>query len=108
MSKGVSKKVAIGATASVLLLAVLVIGIVSVDWDDYTTTDTPVQGGETFPTDGEDSIFDENGDLKETSLAYTIFEKYGLVMIPLALLMFGAMVGGVVISREEAENDDSA
>ena len=40
MSKGVNKKVAIGATAAVLLLAVLVIGIASVDWDDYTRTPT--------------------------------------------------------------------
>lgn len=108
MSKGVNKKVAIGATAAVLLLAVLVIGIASVDWDDYTTTDTPLPGGPTFNTGDEDGIYDENGDLKETSLPYNIFEKYGLILIPLALLMFGAMVGGVVISREEAENDDSA
>ena len=57
--------------------------------------------------DGPDSIYDENGDLREDSLAYTVFEKYGLVLIPLALLMFGAMIGGVCISREEVEGDDS-
>lgn len=106
MSKSVSKKVAIGATVSVVLLAVLIIGIASTDWDNYTGSDTPVEQP-TFPTDDSDSIWDENGDLKEDSLAYTVFEKYGLVLIPLALLMFGAMVGGVVISREEAEIDDT-
>lgn len=101
-----TKKVVVGATVSVILLAVLVIGIATVDWDDYTSNDSP----ESIPdidTDGPDSIYDENGDLREDSLAYTIFENYGLVLIPLALLMFGAMIGGVVISREEVESDDS-
>lgn len=101
-----SKKLVVGATVSVVLLAVLVIGIATVDWDDYTSSDVP----ESIPdidTSGPDNIYDENGDLKENSLAYTVFEKYGLVLIPLALLMFGAMVGGVVISREEVEEDDS-
>ncbi len=116
MSDGVNKKMIVGATAAVLLLAVLAVGIFSVDWSDYTTSDTP-QEQPTFPTDDEDSIWemdedgnyvtDENGDkvLKEESLAYTIFEEYGLILIPLALLMFGAMVGGVVISREDDVDD---
>ena len=101
-----SKKLVIGATVSVVLLAVFAIGIFSVDWDDYTNSDTP-QEIPTFPTDDADSIWDENGDLKENSLAYSVFEHYGLVLIPLALLMFGAMIGGVCISREEVEGDDS-
>ena len=98
-----AKKVAIGATVSVILLAVLVVGIVTVDWNDYTSSDVP----ESIPDIDPDSIYDENGDLREDSLAYTVFEKYGLVLIPLALLMFGAMIGGVCISREEVEGDDS-
>ena len=107
MSFGIAdKKKAVGATVAVVLLAVLAIGIFSVNWADYTSTNEP-QEQPTFPTDDEDSIWDENGDLKENSLAYTIFEKYGLILIPLALLMFGAMIGGVVISREEVESNDS-
>ncbi len=106
MSGSESKKKAVGATVAVVLLAVLAIGIFSVDWSDYMGSDKPVEQP-TFPTDDDDSIWDESGDLKENSLAYTIFEKYGLMLIPLALLMFGAMVGGVVISREEAEIDDT-
>lgn len=101
-----SKKVFVGAAVSVILLAVLVVGIASVDWDQHTNSDVP----ESIPdidTSGPDNIYDENGDLREDSLAYTVFEKYGLVLIPLALLMFGAMIGGVVISREEVEADDS-
>lgn len=99
-------KKAVGVTVGVVLLAVLVAGIVSVNWDDYMGSDTP-QEQPTFPTDDDDSIWDDDGNLKENSLAYTVFEKYGLILIPLALLMFGAMVGGVVISREEVEIDDT-
>lgn len=101
-----SRKVVVGATASVILLAVLVIGIATVDWDDFTTSDTPSSVPD-IDTSGDDSIYDEDGNLREDSLAYTVFEKYGLVLIPLALLMFGAMIGGVVISREEVEGDDT-
>lgn len=100
------KKKAVGTAVAVVLLAVLAVGIFSVDWSDYMGSDAP-QEQPTFPTDDGDSIWDDNGELKENSLAYTIFEKYGLILIPLALLMFGAMVGGVVISREEVESDDS-
>lgn len=109
MSEGPSKKKILGGAAAVILLVVLVFGIVQTDWDDYTTTDTPLPGGGTLPSDDStDDIWTEDGELREDSLAYTIFEKYGLVLIPLALLMFGAMVGGVVISREEVDSDDSS
>ena len=96
-----SKKVAIGLGVSALLLCVMAIGIFATDWDDYTEYDTP-QGVIVFPTDDE-PIVDEYDEVNEGSLSYYIFEKYGLVLIPLALLMFGAMVGGVVIAREEIE-----
>lgn len=100
------KRKAMGAAVAVILLAVMVVGIFTVDWSDYTDSDEPKEQP-TFPKDGDEGIYDSDGKLKENSLAYTIFEKYGLILIPLALLMFGAMVGGVVISREEAEIDDS-
>ena len=101
-----SKKIVLGATVSIILLAVFAVGIFAINWDDYTSSDVPVEQP-TFPTDDGDSIWDENGELKENSLAYTVFEKYGIVLLPLALLMFGAMIGGVCISREEVESDDS-
>lgn len=102
-----NKRVVLGAAVSALLLIVLVAGVYSVDWDtttpDYDDAphELPTFSGEGNP----DSIWDDDGKLKENSLAYTIFEKYGLVLIPLAVLMFGAMIGGVVISREEVENE---
>ena len=104
-----NKKALKGAAVSVVLLAVMVIGIATVDWADFTTNDAPEELP-VFPGNpGEDdSIWEEDGEtLKEESLAYTIFEKYGVVLLPLAILMFGAMVGGVVIAREEVEKDDS-
>lgn len=101
-----SKKAVIGAAVSVVLLAVLVAGIATAGWDDIVSNDAPHEVP-VFPTDDDDSIWDDQGQLKEESLAYTVFEKYGIILLPLAVLMFGAMVGGVVIAREEVENDDS-
>lgn len=101
-----NKKVVIGAAVSVILLAVLCVGIATTEWDDHVTNDQPHEVP-VFPTDDGDSIWGENGELKEESLGYTIFEKYGLALIPLAVLMFGAMVGGVCIAKEEVEKDDS-
>ena len=101
-----SKKVVIGLAASALLLAVIAIGVYSVDWDDYTSSDTP-QGVPVLPSDDPGMDIWNGDDLKKDSLSYVIFEKYGLVLLPLALLMFGAMVGGVIISREEVEINDS-
>ncbi len=101
-----NKKVLLGGAVSALLLIVLVVGVATVDWDDYTASDVPNEVP-VFPTDDQDSIWDDNGELKEESLSYTVFEKYGVILLPLALLMFGAMVGGVCIAREEVESDDS-
>ncbi len=101
-----SKKVIVGVSVSVVLLAILVVGIATVDWDNYTDYDAP-QNVPTIDPSGDSGIMDDDGNVKENSLAYTVFEKYGLVLIPLALLMFGAMIGGVCISREEVESDDS-
>ena len=57
-----NKKVVVGATVSVILLAVLVIGIATVNWDDHTSSDVPINNPD-IDTDGPDSIYDEYGDL---------------------------------------------
>jgi NADH:ubiquinone oxidoreductase subunit 6 (subunit J) len=100
-------KKAVGLGVSILLLAVIAIGIFSVDWGSYTDYDSPQQIIVLPSDDPELDIWTEDEELKENSLSYVIFEKYGIVLLPLALLMFGAMVGGVVISREEVELNDS-
>ena len=47
---------------------------------------------------------DESG-LSETSLPFTLFEVYGPVLLALAILMFGAIIGGVYIAKEDDEDD---
>ena len=97
-----SNRTSVGLLVVGILLAVLVAGIVTTDFQpEY---DTP-QGLPTFTTSHNDAqdIYDASGELKENSLPYAIFEQYGFVLIPLAILMFGAMVGGVVISKEVVE-----
>ncbi len=91
-----------GLIVAGILIVVLVVAIMTTDF--APAYDTP-QGLPTFTTSHSEAmdIFDGSGDLKENSLPYAIFEQYGFVLIPLALLMFGAMVGGVVISKEEVE-----
>ena len=103
-----AKRKAIGATVAVAIFAVLAISVLSVNWADYTESDVPNELP-TFVTDDDDSIYtdDSKETLREDSLAYSIFEKYGIIMVPLAVLLLGAMIGGVVISREEVEHDDS-
>ncbi|MBR4181396.1 MAG: hypothetical protein IKR87_03630 [Candidatus Methanomethylophilaceae archaeon] len=101
-----NKRVAIGAGVAVVLLLVLAAGVYSVDWSKQNSSDAPHEIP-TFPTDDDDSIWadDDKTQLKHNSLAYSIFEKYGMILVPLAILMFGAMVGGVCISREEVEGE---
>jgi NADH:ubiquinone oxidoreductase subunit 6 (subunit J) len=95
-----SKRSTKGLIVAGVLVFVLVAAIMTTDFEPYF--DTP-QELPTFP-DGHsgESIFDGD-ELVENSLPYAIFEQYGFVLIPLAVLMFGAMVGGVVISKEEVE-----
>lgn len=95
-----NKKIAIGICVSALLLTVLAASVIATDWDDYVTNETP----ESIPFEGD---VDDNGDLDPNSLNYALFEKYGPLLLILALLMFGAMIGGVCIAREENDRDDS-
>lgn len=100
-----SKRAAAGVGVAVVLLVALGACIYATSWDGM---DSP----SSIPFNGEagqnaDSIYDPAGDLKENSLNYQVFEKYGPLLIVLSLLMFGAMVGGICVAREEVENDDT-
>ena len=93
-----------GLIVAGILIVVLVVAIMTTDFAPaYDTPQGLPSYGETGTHDDALSSFDRDGNLKENSLAFAIFEQYGFVLIPLALLMFGAMVGGVVISKEEVE-----
>ncbi|MDR3075310.1 MAG: hypothetical protein LBU30_04660 [Candidatus Methanoplasma sp.] len=95
-----NKKAAIGICVSALLLTVLAASVMATDWSEHVTNDSPE--GIDFTGD-----IDENGDMDQNSLNYALFEKYGPLLLILAVLMFGAIIGGVCIAREEAEHDDS-
>ena len=99
-----NKKVAIGAGVAALLLIVCMGSVFATDWDSHMKYNEP----QNIPfTD----VVDETDTLNPQSLNYNLFEKYGAVLLVMALLMlavlmFGAMIGGVCISREESDDDD--
>ncbi len=95
-----SKKVIIGAVVAALLLVVCVSAIFATNWDNYTTYDTPQEIPFT-------EVVDDEGHLDESSLNYVLFEQYGPLLLIVGLLMFGAIIGGVCIAREESEHDDT-
>ncbi len=90
-----------GLIVAGILLVVLLAGIATAGFQVANDQPHEVPTFPADPAENPDSIWTEDGKLKENSLAFAVFEEYGLVLVPLALLMFGAMVGGVVISREE-------
>jgi len=47
----------------------------------------------------------DDGVLPENSINYVLFEEYGPILLVVALLMFGAILGGVYIAREDDEDD---
>ena len=65
------------------------------DWfDDYNTKEMQPQ-----PVGPEDGVLSEN------SISYALFEENGPILLVLAVLMFGAIIGGVYIAREDDEDD---
>ncbi len=104
-----SKRAGASIGVAVVLLIALGACIFATSWAGMDTQHSiPFNGG-----DGHDSDSayvdpsDEDQGLKENSLNYQVFEHYGPLLIVLAMLMFGAMVGGICISREENETDDT-
>ena len=92
------------AAAGIAVLVVLMMGAIAigVDWEElgYDTSD-PGDSIPFRPDDGENV-----DDFRETSLNGVLFEKYGAIMLVIGALMFGAMIAGVCISREEEDSDD--
>lgn len=92
------------AAAGIAVLLVLTLGAVAVfnDWEGlgYDTSDV----GEAIPFMPDQA--DNPIDFTENSLNGVLFEKYGAIMLVVGALMFGAMIAGVCISREEEDSDD--
>ena len=100
-----NKKAVKGFIIAGTLLCVLVVAIMIADYELANDSPSPLPDSTTDNSSGgaADIYIDDTDDLKTNSLPYAVFEKYGFALIPLAILMFGAMVGGVVISKEEVE-----
>jgi len=95
-----NKKVMVGIAAAAMLLTVLVASVAVTEWGDYFENESPQKIEFVGPVD-------DDGNMDTNSLNYALFEKYGPLLLILALLMFGAMIGGVCIAREEVDGDDT-
>ena len=87
-----NKRAAAAVALAAGLLAILAVSIYATDWNNYGDISDSVTGEET---------------VDHSSLNYELFEKYGPVLLVLGILMFGAMIGGICVAREEVEKDDS-
>ena len=99
----INKRAAAAVALAAGLLAILAVSIYVTDWNNYgdEANDVPFNGVvETDPVTGEETV-------DHSSLNYELFEKYGPVLLVLGILMFGAMIGGICVAREEVEKDDS-
>lgn len=85
-----------GIILACAMVALMVSAVATYEWGYEDTA--PV---------GVDVGTDDSGVLQENSIAHVIFEKNGALIFVLAILMFSAMIGGVCISREEVDTDDS-
>ena len=50
---------------------------------------------------------DADGNVVHGSLNYEMFETYGPVLLVLAMLMFGAIIGGAYVAKEDDEDDSN-
>ena len=91
MSKG--KKV-LALIIALGMAAILIGGFIAADWQTY---DEP-QAVPFAP--------DAGGDLSHDSINYVLFEDWGPIMLVLGAVMFGAIVAGVTLSKEEDEEEE--
>ena len=87
---------AVGAAAILLIVLVGALYASGLS-DDDRFADSPQPGI------GLEQGAGNSKELSHDSLNYKIFEEYGPVLLVLAVLMFGAMIGGICIAREEIE-----
>jgi hypothetical protein len=90
----IGKTMISGVAVGVALVMVLSVAALSDDW--VFDKDDPSVGIGFQP---------EEGGLGKESINYVLFEEYGHVMLLLALMMFGSIIAGVCISKEDDEYD---
>jgi len=83
---------AVAAAVLVMFAAVAVSGEFS-DYNDNGMSSIP------FTSDGDNII--------DGSLPDTLFEGYGPVLLVLAILMFGAIIAGAYIAKEDDDDDSN-
>jgi hypothetical protein len=90
-----NKKKAACAIVALAVIGILIASAVTYDWG--------VEGGPTpvpFGLNGD-------GTLAENSINFQMFEVWGPVLLILGTVMFGAIIAGVCISKEEeAKKED--
>ena len=90
----IKKAVIPGVALAVALVLVFSVAAVSDDW--AIDKDAEMEKWEFQP---------EGGTLSDNSVNHILFEEYGPILLMLALLMFGSIIGGVYISKEDDEDD---
>lgn len=86
------KQVIVGLVLGVALVAILGGMIIDSEFNDD-------DGMGSVPYTPSDDV-----DFEDT-LNYAFFEEYGPVLLIVALLLFGAIIGGACISREEDDEE---
>ena len=89
-----SKNKILGGVIALALVVVLASSIVSYEWD---------MGDEANPIPFGP---DDDGTLSPDSINYQMFEVWGPVLLALGTLMFGAIIAGVCISKEDDEKEE--
>lgn len=87
-----SKQV-LAAVIALGMAAILVGGFIATQWE---TSDEPTA----VP------FAPEGGELPHNSINYVLFEDWGPIMLVLGAVMFGAIIAGVALSREEDDSDE--
>jgi len=91
-----NKKVLIvGSAVAAIVLVMLLAAVASSDISDIGENE---QGTIPYAPDAD-------GNLIPGSLPDVLFEGYGPVILVLAILMFGAIIGGAYIAKEDDEDD---
>jgi len=87
-----------------MLIGVAIAATVLVMFAAITLSDD-MKGFEGKEPNGVPFTPEDDGTLDTGSLPYVLFEEYGPVLLVLAILMFGAIIGGAYIAKEDDEDD---
>jgi len=92
----------------ILALAVMVMfsaAAFSSDWFQHEDEEGNFYDHNATPPKPQEFAPGENG-LSEQSINYMLFENFGPILLVLALLMFGSIIGGVYIAREDDTTEE--